>query len=128
MKTRILAGLVAVLLAVLMFTLPNTYFYILFITLAFICCHEFMHMLEKAGYLPMKAIAYVWTLLYIFLLYNNSHPLLWDSRGLGGHDFLMAITVLFMALLIGTVFSKGRRQDLRSFAFTFAGCIYTVML
>jgi len=128
MKTRVLAGLAALLLAILMLTLPVSYIYLIFLALSVICCYEFMHMLDKAGIAPMKWIAYIWTVLYVFMLYNSEHGILWDSRGLGGHDFLLAITFLSMALLTKTIFSRDRRHDFKSFAYTLAGCVYAVML
>ena len=128
MKTRVLAGLTVLLLAVMMFTLPITYFYILFLLLAVICCYEFMHMLEISGYAPMKKIAYVWTVLYVVMLYNFKHGILWSRNALGGQDFLLTLAFLCMALLIGTVFSRGRKHDFKSFAYTLAGCIYSVVL
>ena len=128
MKTRILAGLSIVLLVILMFTLPVIYFYILFLVLALICCYEFMHVLEISGYSPMKKIAYVWTVFYLFLLFNSQYSILWDSRKLGGYDLLIAVAFLFMALLIRAVFSKSRKYDFKSIAYTLAGCIYSVML
>lgn len=128
MKTRVLAGLTVFLLAVLMFTLPVKYFYILFLLLAVICCYEFMHMLEVSGYAPMKKIAYIWTVIYVGLLYNFKYEILWGKDALGGQDFLLAIVFLCMALLIGTVFSHGRKHDFKSFAYTLAGCVYSVVL
>lgn len=128
MKTRVLAGLTAVLLVILMLTLPVTYFYILFLILAVICCYEFMHMLENAGHAPMKKIAYIWTLIYVILLYNAKHGILWDSSMLGGLDFLLAVTLLCMALLTRIVLSKERKHDFVSFAYTLAGCVYSVIL
>ncbi len=128
MKTRVLAGLTAVLIVILMFTLPVSYFYILFLALSVICCYEFMQMLDKAGIAPMKWIAYIWTVLYVLMLYNSKHGILWDSRGFGGHDFLLAITFLSMALLTKTIFTRGHRHDFKSFAYTLAGCVYAVML
>lgn len=128
MKTRVLAGLIVILLVILMFTLPVTYFYILFLALSVICCYEFMNMLDKAGIAPMKLIAYIWTVLYVFLLYNSEHGLLWNSRVLGGYDFLLAITFLCMALLAKTILTPGHRHDFKSFAYTLAGSVYSVLL
>lgn len=128
MKTRVLAGLAAILLVILMYTLPIIYFYILFLALSVICCYEFMQMLEKSGYKPFKWIAYIWSALYVVLLYNSKYEIFWKSKGLGGKDFLIAITFLSMLLLIVTMFYHKKKYDFKSFAYTLAGCIYSVML
>lgn len=128
MKTRVLAGLAAVLLVILMYTLPIIYFYILFLALSVICCYEFMHMLERSGYKPFKEIAYIWAAIYVFLLYNSKYEVFWKNQALGGRDLIIAVTALCMLLLAMTVLFHKKKYDFQSFAYTLAGCIYSVIL
>ncbi|HPJ20843.1 MAG TPA: phosphatidate cytidylyltransferase [Clostridia bacterium] len=125
MKTRIIAGILVLLMVASVFFLATEWFYLVYLVLALICCNEFMHMLEQGGIAAFKLPSYIFTLLYTAVLFNTYNDLVIKQDVLRGRGYLVVSMFFIIFLLTIAMFNK--RHDLKSIIYTAFGTLYAVV-
>jgi len=124
-KTRIVAGILLLLMVAAIFFIPVEWFYLVFAILALICCNEFMHMLESGGIKAFKAPSYIFTVLYALVLFNMYHSVGGRTDVFNGRGYLVVSALFLLSLLTLAMFRK--EHDLKSIIYTAFGTLYAVV-